>query len=229
VILKDRPAAQKLLNILEKQSIRAGEFAVPFSRATVPLAVRNMYTDFSRYELEVGCGWGEYTRSVAVKNPQTLYVALEKKLARILSSSRSQKTMHIKNIRYLALDVSWFFENIFTSGTFDAVTINFPDPWPKLRHHKHRFVTPVFATEIFRITRPGAMFTFASDDYRYARECAETFEKSNLWQNILEPYAAAPHIHGRPETFFEKLHRDEGATIYFLRYKRMENTQIASA
>lgn len=218
----DRPAAQKLLGILQKKSARGGEFTLPFSADISPIAPRDSNPGFARYELEIGCGWGEYTRQTAAIQPKTFFLAIEKKLARVITSGREQKKLGITNVRYLILDVAWFFSGVFAAGQFDAVTINFPDPWPKLRHHKHRFVTPDLAEELARITAADSKFTFVSDDYRYSRECMEVFEASARWRNIAAPFSASHEIPGRSESFFEKLHRAEGATIYFLQYRKQE-------
>lgn len=185
------------------------------------MGIRTAFPGFKKYALEIGCGWGEFTRACAVQSPDTLIVAVEKKLARVLSSTRSQKQEGISNIRYVILDIEWFFEGVFAEDSFDAVTINFPDPWPKLRHHKHRFISPEFAATLSRIARPGAHLTFATDNYRYTREAAATFENHESWKNSVAPFIARGEIPGRPVSFFEGIHRREGAPIYFLEYLRL--------
>ncbi|HRP68145.1 MAG TPA: hypothetical protein PLY93_01285 [Turneriella sp.] len=170
----------------------------------------------------MGCGWGEFTRALAGHEKETLFIALEKKLGRILSSARVGSQQGISNIRYMVLDVQWFFSGVFTDATFDAVFINFPDPWPKKRHHKHRFITSEFAEELVRITSRASLFTFATDNYAYAREVCNVFEKSPSWQNTVGAYLAVDRIPQRPVSFFESIHRNEGAPIYILRYKKIE-------
>jgi len=214
------PAAvqNKLLKILAAKAQRGGEFCLPFDTAAFPLAVRKMFPQFSRYVLEIGCGWGEYTRAYAQMHRDTLVVAIEKKLARVLASSRAQRLDGTNNIRYLVLDLAWFFDGVFAAGQFDQVIINFPDPWPKARHHKHRFISPGFAASLRRVVRKGARLTFATDNYPYAREAMETFEASTQWRNAVAPWIAVGEITGRPRSYFETLHRNEGAPIYFLQY-----------
>jgi len=210
----------KLLKILASKAQRAGEYCLAFDPAKFPISLRTLYPHFSSYALEIGCGWGEYTRAYAQAHPDTLVVALEKKLARVMASSRTQRSEGISNIRYLVLDLAWFFDGVFAEDQFDAVTINFPDPWPKARHHKHRFVSPDFAESLSCITRPGARLTFATDNYPYAREAMQTFEASAHWQNAVAPWIAVGDIAGRPRSYFETLHRQEGAPIYFLQYDK---------
>lgn len=210
----------KLAAILTKKAKRAGEFALPFERDSFPLNVRKGFSGFERFALEIGCGWGEFTRALAAQEPGTMHIAIEKKLARVITSGKDQKRAGLSNIRYLVLDVAWFFAGVFDATQFDSITINFPDPWPKARHHKHRFISPDFVGELVRIAAAGGRITFATDNYAYAREAMQTFEAEPRLKNIHGAYLAITDIAGRPRSFFETLHRNEGAIIYFLEYEK---------
>jgi tRNA (guanine-N7-)-methyltransferase len=111
-------------------------------------------------------------------------------------------------------------QGVFDATQFDSITINFPDPWPKARHHKHRFISPDFVGELVRIAAAGGRITFATDNYAYAREAMQTFEAEPRLKNIHGAYLAITDIAGRPRSFFETLHRNEGAIIYFLEYEK---------
>lgn len=216
----------KLAGILGKKARRGGQFCLEFNRENFPLNVRSEFSQYRRFVLEIGCGWGEFTRAYAQQNRDTMLIAIEKKLARVISSGKTQERENIANIRYLVLDVAWFFTGIFATGQFDEVLINFPDPWPKARHHKHRFVSPGLAAELARICRPGAKLTFATDDYAYTREAAAVFEQSAVWKNTQGAFMARSELSGRPVSFFEQLHRNEGALIYFLQYGLCEEYAV---
>lgn len=210
----------KLSTILKNKAKRGGEFALPFDNESFPLNVVRQFPDYNKFALEVGCGWGEFTRALAAQQSDTMHIAVEKKLARVISSGRDQRREGIENIRYLILDVAWFFEGIFAERQFNSITINFPDPWPKARHHKHRFISPKFVSELSRIAAPDCLLTFATDNYAYAREAMVAFEAAAAFENLHGPFLARSNIEGRPRSFFETLHRNEGALIYFLEYAR---------
>ncbi len=53
-------------------------------------------------------------------------------------------------------------------AALDAVYLLYPDPWPKTRHHKRRFVSPTTLGELARVMKPGAVFRFATDIEDYA-------------------------------------------------------------
>ena len=54
------------------------------------------------------------------------------------------------------------------AGSLDAAYLLYPDPWPKTRHHKRRFISPVTLGELARVLKPGASFKFATDIEDYA-------------------------------------------------------------
>ncbi len=216
------PIQEKLARILALKASRAGEFALPFDQNSFPLQIRGGFTGYAKFALEIGCGWGEFTRAFAAGHGDTMVIAIEKKLARVISSGRDQRRENINNVRYLVLDVAWFFANIFANAQFDLITINFPDPWPKLRHHKHRFISAEFVSELSRLAAPGCRLTFATDSYPYAREAMQAFEATRDWMNMNGAFCARGNIAGRPRSFFETLHRNEGAPIYFLEYARIQ-------
>ncbi len=213
----------RLSGILSKKAQRGGEFTLPFNHESLPVDVVRQFSEYKTFALEIGCGWGEFTRAMAALRPETMHIAIEKKLARVLSSGRDQKRSGISNVRYLILDVAWFFTGVFAPAQFNSITINFPDPWPKARHHKHRFISPDFVNELARIAAEGCHLTFATDNYAYAREAMQVFESAAEFKNMHGQYLAVANIEGRPRSFFENLHRNEGAIIYFLEYQRLKS------
>ncbi len=53
-------------------------------------------------------------------------------------------------------------------ASLDAAYLLYPDPWPKTRHHKRRFISPTTLGELARVLKPGAIFRFATDIEDYA-------------------------------------------------------------
>ena len=52
-------------------------------------------------------------------------------------------------------------------ASLDRFFLLFPDPWPKTRHHKRRFLQMAMLDELARVMRPGAELRFATDDKSY--------------------------------------------------------------
>ena len=77
-------------------------------------------------------------------------------------------------------------------GSVGRLFLMFPDPWPKARHAKRRFVHPAALPDVARVMRPGAEWRVASDDPTYQ----EWVERVMAGQNLFD--VAAP-VHQRPE------------------------------
>jgi tRNA (guanine-N7-)-methyltransferase len=86
-----------------------------------------------------------------------------------VSSERSERDgggSALHNIRIHQGDARDIIETL-PDASLGRVFILFPDPWPKTRHHKRRFVQMAMLDELARVMKPGAELRFASDDADY--------------------------------------------------------------
>ena len=98
----------------------------------------------------------------------------------------------------------------------DEVYLLYPDPWPKTRHHKRRFVSPTTLEELARVIRPGGVFNFATDIEDYANwTLAHVLRQPSF---IFAPQAPGswhtPYPGWQP-TRYEKKARREGRMLSF--------------
>ncbi|MDH5718393.1 MAG: methyltransferase domain-containing protein [Spirochaetia bacterium] len=215
----------KLENILIKKNIgktHLGEnYTIDFLPVNFPLDIRSQYSEYKSYILELGSGWGEFTREIAKQNPNSLIIALEKKKKRVVRCVKWQKKENIENIRWMIVDITWFFKEIFNKNSFDKIIINFPDPWPKKRHHKKRFMTDDFIEILFTISKKDTLLEFATDFWPYMQDALYSLELSGKWKNIHGKGILLNDIPDRPKSYFEKLKLEEGENTYFLQMKRV--------
>ena len=98
------------------------------------------------------------------------------------------------------------------------VYVNFPDPWPKLRHAKHRLIRREFLDELSRIVKPGGRINLVTDDFPYASQMLEELAQTPNWK----PVHPSPHyITDWPDfgpSYFADLWVKKGRTIYYLQY-----------
>lgn len=208
----------KLSEILRKKSISAEKLGLAFEREKMPLPVREIFPTYDHYRLELGCGWGEFTREWAAQNPQSLTIATEKKRGRLLNSFGKHTEGKPDNIRYMTLNLEWFFDGVFAPDSFDSVVINFPDPWPRKKHQKHRYFSAHFVNILHAYMKAGGICEFASDNIDYVVYAARNLETSGLFANTLGRGVIVHEIAGRPQSYFEKLWRSKSLPVYFLRY-----------
>lgn len=93
--------------------------------------------------IELGCGKGEFIAQMARKHPEFNYLAVDIKSEILYLAMRAVEASGIDredNIRLTAFDIERITEILSPGDKAQRIYINFPNPWPKLRHHKHRLV-----------------------------------------------------------------------------------------
>jgi tRNA (guanine-N7-)-methyltransferase len=216
---------KKLIYILESKNKglheKYNDLLIPFKLSLFPLDIRKRFPGYATYTLELGGGWGEFALEYAKTNQDTLYVALDKKKYRIKKSVKEQLQKNIPNVRWMVCNLEWIFNGLFTKQSIDKIIINFPDPWPKNRHLKHRFVGPELIDELSRVTKPGGSLEFATDSWSYMQDVVAHFDDSEKWQNIHGKKVILPRVENRPISFFEDLKRSENEHIYIIQLEKL--------
>lgn len=98
--------------------------------------------------IEVGTGRGKFITTLAAKNPDINYIALEIKEEVLLRAVEKTDIMDLDNIAFIWGNVE-FFDVYFEDKELSRVYINFCDPWPKNRYAKRRLTYRSFL-ELYR-------------------------------------------------------------------------------
>ncbi len=120
--------------------------------------------------LEIGFGGGEHLAAQAKAHPQIGFIGAEVFENGIASLLRYRKAENLANIRVWDDDVRALLPHL-SPQSLDRVFLLFPDPWPKTRHRKRRFISDETLAELARILRPGGLLRVATDHAVYARWC----------------------------------------------------------
>ncbi|WP_416897043.1 MAG: tRNA (guanosine(46)-N7)-methyltransferase TrmB [Minwuia sp.] len=118
--------------------------------------------------LEIGAGGGEHLCAQAAKNPDVTLIGCEPFLEGVAKTLATVEEQELGNVRLHAEDARPFLEAL-PEASIERCFLLFPDPWPKLRHHKRRFVNPANLDRLARVIRPGGQFRIATDHMDYAR------------------------------------------------------------
>ena len=132
-----------------------------------PLDLDALFPDRARRVLEIGYGGGEHLAREALTHPRTGFIGAEVfsgGIAKLVEAIDAEK---IDNIRLFTDDALKLLLTL-PDAALDEVFLLYPDPWPKTRHHKRRFVSPTTLAELARVLKPGAIFRFATDIEDYA-------------------------------------------------------------
>ncbi|PZW50397.1 tRNA (guanine-N7-)-methyltransferase [Humitalea rosea] len=161
--------------------------------------------------LEVGFGGGEHALALHAENPEVGLIASEVfanglcSLLTRLVPEEAEATAPLPDTLRLWDDDARHLLAAMPDASLDRLYLMFPDPWPKARHAKRRFVHPAALALVARVLKPGAEWRIASDDPTYQDWVAETFANQSLFRQIL---VAEERPEGWPGTRYEaKAHR----------------------
>lgn len=119
-------------------------------------------TETASIRVEIGFGGGEHLLHRARMFPQTGFIGVEpfiNGMAKMVSALRDEP---LPNIRLYDEDATILLDWL-PDSCIDQVDLLYPDPWPKKKHWKRRFVSIVNLDRIARVLKPGGRFCFASD------------------------------------------------------------------
>jgi len=130
---------------------------------------------------EVGFGGGEHTLAQMTANPGTAIIASEvyehglcSLLTEIIPDGGEATAPIPPRLRLWPADARELLLAL-PEASLDRLFLMFPDPWPKTRHAKRRFVHPEMIPILARVLKPGAQWRVASDDPTYQAWVTEVF------------------------------------------------------
>ncbi len=161
--------------------------------------------------LEVGFGGGEHALAQARAHPDANLIAcevFENGICSLLSAlvpegqedqGQEDQAPLPANLRLWADDARVLLRAL-PDACLDCLFLLFPDPWPKARHAKRRFVHPATLPLLARVLKPGAEWRVASDDPTYQAWVLQVMAAQTLFD---VPPAAAERPDEWPPTRYE--------------------------
>jgi len=156
--------------------------------------------------LEIGFGGGEHAQAQAAAHPEVGLIACEvfengicSLLSRLVAEGEEITGKLPPNLYVWDKDARPLLEAL-RDGALERMFLMFPDPWPKARHVKRRFVHPARLPLLARVLRPGGEWRIASDDPTYQDWVATVMAN----QTLFAPAApATERPEGWPATRYE--------------------------
>lgn len=159
--------------------------------------------------LEYCSGNGEWIINRARENPDKNWVAVEIWFERVRKIYSKTINYGIENLMIISGEGLTFSRQYLREGCLNGVYVNFPDPWPKKRHAKHRIIQSPFVDELRRTLVPGGTVTLVTDDITYKEQMECEMEK---WHKV------PPQQENYGSSFFERLWLSRGLEIHHLCY-----------
>jgi tRNA (guanine-N7-)-methyltransferase len=177
----------------------SGRWCLPFE--CKPLNYTDIFDNTNPVVIEIGFGMGTATAIIAAENSGVNYIGIEVHTPGVGRLLHEIQERDLHNIRIIEHDAVEVLEYMIPDNSAAAFHIFFPDPWPKKRHHKRRFMrrprTDLLASKLC----PQGYLYMATDWEPYGISALEELEATPELANTAAGFV--PRQPWRPETKFE--------------------------
>ncbi|MGH1368368.1 MAG: tRNA (guanosine(46)-N7)-methyltransferase TrmB [Maritimibacter sp.] len=129
--------------------------------------------------VEIGFGGGEHLVHQAETHPEVGIIGCEPFVNGVAMMLGTLRKSEANNVRVHPGDARNLFD-VLPDGSVEKAFLLYPDPWPKARHHRRRFVTQDHLEPLFRVLAPGAEFRVATDIQDYVRQTMEEVPRAGF-------------------------------------------------
>ncbi|MGO4536204.1 tRNA (guanosine(46)-N7)-methyltransferase TrmB [Leifsonia sp. 2MCAF36] len=192
-------------------------FGVDFDGS--PLDLDAVFGRCAARVVEIGFGNGENLLTLAERHPDRDFLGIEVHgagVGRVLAGIRDRGLGNIRVVRHDAVEV---FERGIAAGSVAEILVFFPDPWPKVRHHRRRLIQPDVARILLHALAPDGVLRLATDWEPYAEHMIEVLDAEPGLVNLAGDAHFVPRPDDRPVTKFERRGERLGHAIFDLAYR----------
>jgi tRNA (guanine-N7-)-methyltransferase len=171
--------------------------------------------------LEIGFGGGEHLVHQAARNPSVGIIGAEPYINGVAMLLGKVRDAGVTNLAIHPGDARDLFD-VIPDGALRRVFLLYPDPWPKKRHHRRRFVTPEHLKPLAAKMATGAILRVATDIEDYVRQTLEQVafqgdfewlaERPSDWKDPWDDW---------PSTRYEQKALQEGRVPHYLTFQRL--------
>jgi tRNA (guanine-N(7)-)-methyltransferase len=161
-------------------------------------------------EVEIGPGKGEFLAARAQRFPERFFVGIDRRSDRSRLTENKLKKNDQSNWIVIREDARRFLENALPP--LKMLHVYQPDPWPKARHHKHRFFRSPDAYRWAQALEKGGELRVSTDHKEYFLEILDIVES---WEFLSPTFVARKNKHmGAPMTHFEALFLNKDQEVF---------------
>lgn len=172
--------------------------------------------------VEVGFGDGRFIARRAAAEPDQRFVGLEVSSGSVKRALRRVKQAELANVRLAKVGAHIGLRQLFAPGSVSAIVVNFPCPWPKERHARHRLLQRQFFELAASRLREGGELRLATDHPDYLEFALAEGRASGLYE-VHTPEAPADVF----ETKYALKWKDQGKPLHYVVFRRGEGPSPA--
>lgn len=175
----------------------------------------------SDINLEVGFGYGEHLIWQALNHPNKLFLGAEPFRSGVINIISEIERQKINNIKIYDDNVIDIIDNL-PNESLSSIFILFPDPWPKKKHHKRRFINQNNLKKINSVLKKGGRLVLATDHKDYLHSILLNISKCNQFEWLCEKtedFYSKPYEF--PETKYERKAIKYGRRPVYLTFEKI--------
>ncbi len=175
-----------------------------------------------RVHIEVGAGKGTFLVNQARALPDENFLGIEwmRKYYRYAVDRIGR--WGLTNVRIIRTDAVDFIRVRVPDGSVDCFHVYFPDPWPKKRHHKRRFISPANLEHLIRCLKAGGQLRIATDHADYFEQMERVLAvRSDALERIEFPRPIGAGLGEWTGTNFERKYLKDQRPIYALAARKI--------
>jgi tRNA (guanine-N7-)-methyltransferase len=174
--------------------------------------------------LDIGCARGRFLLAMAQQHRQRNHLGVEIRRALVTAAEADRQALQLDNLQYLFCNANVSLEawlQALPPGLLELVSIQFPDPWFKKKHHKRRVLQPALLLAIATGLAPGKQLFVQSDVLAVIEPMVALIEASGCFERPAQD--AHPWRQDNPlqqPTERERYVLDQGLPVYRVLYER---------
>lgn len=182
-----------------------------------PLDLARLFPVAQPLEVELGCGDASFLLEYARQNPGRNFLGVERLLGRLQKLDRKGRRLGLRNLRGVRMESAYLLRYLVPPGAAEAVHIYFPDPWPKLKHRRHRLINEGFPALVRGALRSRGTVFLRTDDLDYFQQMREVFGGAGEFEEVPTPPELAA-----VRTDFEQFFNAQGIPTQHAAYRRRD-------
>lgn len=202
--------------VLQDRVLYVPDYYNAYDKYQLPLwAAPELFGNSNPVKVEFCSGNGAWIAAKAEEFPQYNWVGVELKFGRVRKIWSAMQRRSLTNFLLVCGEGYRVVKHYFPTNTIDEVFINFPDPWPKKRHWKHRIIHKPFVQEVARCLVPKGKMTIVTDDVGYSDVILKTMLSTETFMPAFEQPHYVCDLPGYGSSYFEELWRLKGREIRY--------------
>ncbi len=186
----------------------------------VPISSQSIFGNSNKLNVEIGSGKGKFLLTAGQLFPTENFLGLEKTPKCLKVYKKKVERDKIDNTRVIHCYLESIFKNLIDEESIDSFIIYFPDPWPKKKHRKRRFLKEENIRMLWKKLKKGGEIFIKTDFEDYFIQIIEEFLKIDEFLKISYGYAKNWKHKFNIPTNYEIKYVKAGKPIYYLQAKK---------